>query len=402
MSTSIRQKLYIHIGLTKTGSSFLQSQFARNTNLYKSKGLIYPDLDGSLERAASGFATSGNAVAFAASGVPDLQDKVTAIPISEWGQFLESHTDYLISSEAFSACDESFFKEIEMTFADRFEIIYIAFARNLGDWLISSYLQSLKGGQTLRFTEFLAVKIKKIERIAALLSSLPELHLFNYDQHKKDLLSPVEALIFGARVSPMPQSESSPQHIAGTEPETLKSVNPSPNLIEASVLWLSNQLGLADFGAAMEYIEEGWPNRLNKDTTDLLVREVGAEVIPPDVHASLQALEAQLSQALLPGQMKMSESIGSHRWPRGHAFAFSDRDVEFIRSRMNAHLDQLLQSRVKELYAHRIEAHQLTGQIPNDFDVLAYLVHNPDVLRARVNPFEHFLQYGKAEGRTYK
>ena len=40
--------------------------------------------------------------------------------------------------------------------------------------------------------------------------------------------------------------------------------------------------------------------------------------------------------------------------------------------------------------------------IPVDFDSLAYLLLNPDVLHAGVDPVQHFINYGKLEGRVYK
>jgi hypothetical protein len=40
--------------------------------------------------------------------------------------------------------------------------------------------------------------------------------------------------------------------------------------------------------------------------------------------------------------------------------------------------------------------------IPADFDVLAYLLLNRDVLHAGVDPIQHFINYGKNERRAYK
>ncbi|WP_174626080.1 hypothetical protein [Candidatus Methylobacter favarea] len=40
--------------------------------------------------------------------------------------------------------------------------------------------------------------------------------------------------------------------------------------------------------------------------------------------------------------------------------------------------------------------------IPADFDVLAYLLINRDVLHSGVNPIKHFIDHGKREGRAYK
>jgi hypothetical protein len=40
--------------------------------------------------------------------------------------------------------------------------------------------------------------------------------------------------------------------------------------------------------------------------------------------------------------------------------------------------------------------------IPPDFDPAAYLLANPDLLMARVDPYEHFLNHGRAEGRSWR
>jgi hypothetical protein len=40
--------------------------------------------------------------------------------------------------------------------------------------------------------------------------------------------------------------------------------------------------------------------------------------------------------------------------------------------------------------------------LPPDFDAAAYLLANPDVLLARVNPYRHFLDHGRNEGRTWR
>jgi hypothetical protein len=40
--------------------------------------------------------------------------------------------------------------------------------------------------------------------------------------------------------------------------------------------------------------------------------------------------------------------------------------------------------------------------LPKDFDVLVYLTKNPDVLLSGVDPFSHYIAYGKSEGRVYK
>jgi tetratricopeptide (TPR) repeat protein len=53
-------KLYLHVGHGKTGSSFLQSVFAKNATLLRANNIIYPGNEQVLESAASGETTSGN------------------------------------------------------------------------------------------------------------------------------------------------------------------------------------------------------------------------------------------------------------------------------------------------------------------------------------------------------
>ena len=41
-------------------------------------------------------------------------------------------------------------------------------------------------------------------------------------------------------------------------------------------------------------------------------------------------------------------------------------------------------------------------EIPDDFDPVAYLEYNPDLVDAGVDPFRHFREFGRAENRIYK
>jgi hypothetical protein len=40
--------------------------------------------------------------------------------------------------------------------------------------------------------------------------------------------------------------------------------------------------------------------------------------------------------------------------------------------------------------------------LPEDFDPVEYLLRNPDVAAAKVDPIEHYLTYGRFEGRVYR
>jgi hypothetical protein len=43
----------------------------------------------------------------------------------------------------------------------------------------------------------------------------------------------------------------------------------------------------------------------------------------------------------------------------------------------------------------------LRDAVPSDFDGRAYLLRNPDVLRARMSPWTHYVRFGRGEGRGW-
>jgi len=58
-----------------------------------------------------------------------------------------------------------------------------------------------------------------------------------------------------------------------------------------------------------------------------------------------------------------------------------------------------------EVIADRIDNFEVTPEVlanlPTDFDPAAYLLNNPDLVAANVNPYEHYLAYGHAERRRW-
>lgn len=52
--------------------------------------------------------------------------------------------------------------------------------------------------------------------------------------------------------------------------------------------------------------------------------------------------------------------------------------------------------------AANVTSRQNHPDIPDDFDPLAYLLINPDVLIAGFDPYQHYILHGKSKGRLYK
>lgn len=57
--------------------------------------------------------------------------------------------------------------------------------------------------------------------------------------------------------------------------------------------------------------------------------------------------------------------------------------------------------KIRDLFRHYAES-RARKEVPDDFSPEEYLVLNPDVAKARLNPFHHYVRHGKKEGRIYK
>ncbi|MEQ9693980.1 hypothetical protein [Shimia sp. SDUM112013] len=68
------RRLWVHIGHDKTGSSYLQSVFARNLDMLGAAGIAYPVRPDLRETAAKGQTTSGT------ENGPDLESRMAALP----------------------------------------------------------------------------------------------------------------------------------------------------------------------------------------------------------------------------------------------------------------------------------------------------------------------------------
>lgn len=52
--------------------------------------------------------------------------------------------------------------------------------------------------------------------------------------------------------------------------------------------------------------------------------------------------------------------------------------------------------------AGNINPNDFSSDIPDDFDPIAYLLLNPDVMAEDISPIDHYVNYGKEEGREYQ
>lgn len=52
----MRRKIYVHVGMEKTGSSYIQRFFHENSHILKQKKIVYPIIDGQENHSMLAFA----------------------------------------------------------------------------------------------------------------------------------------------------------------------------------------------------------------------------------------------------------------------------------------------------------------------------------------------------------
>ena len=235
-------RIYFHIGLPKTGTSFLQSTFAINASLYRSAGLTYPDLDGTLERAARGEITSGNGTRLAAFSLSTIRPTFEPLAPDALLEVLDTSSDYLISSEWLSKCEVKFLKLIKYIFSTKFQVRFLIFVRNPVDHIHSSYLEGLKGGHYSQPIDVIIHDlIKEERRMLSLANDLADCSsVVNYDDQRHRLVEAFDDIVFQRPISVLPPTQR---------------INLSPNAHQAEILRLVSCLGASNVKFANEYIE---------------------------------------------------------------------------------------------------------------------------------------------------
>lgn len=177
--------LFLHVGLSKTGSSALQSWLSLNHQQLKEQGVDYADLS---PNAKDGKITAGNGVSlFHACNNKDWTEVERLINYV----YFKGSDKAIISSETLqNICMESAKKIKEISLRNGIRVKVILFARSAYELLYSNYLQGVKRhGFTFSFgeNEGLGYKPQRsfIEKYLSVYGD--DLVSFNYDVNKNNI-----------------------------------------------------------------------------------------------------------------------------------------------------------------------------------------------------------------------
>lgn len=187
------KELYIHIGLSKTGSSAIQSWLSLNSQKLKQQGFDYADLNPS---AKEGKITAGNGVLLFHACNAANWEEVERLILTVY--FVKQHKA-IISSETLQNISPVAIQKIKnICDGNNIKINIIAYARSVYELLYSNYLQGVKRhGFTFRFGEKEGMGYKPQRRFLENYYNVFEsdLKVLNYDTYKNNIYNSFAKLL---------------------------------------------------------------------------------------------------------------------------------------------------------------------------------------------------------------
>ena len=151
--------VYLHAGAPKTGTSALQVVLAKGRHVLLERGTLYPDCPSDM-KAKRGLVTSGNGQLLSHLWQSNLDASAVTRQLATLSSLLISHPthDILYSSEFLSLSRPTTIFTLNQCLQDRgYRLKIIYYVRHLLDAAISTYAQTLRGGGTMAFTDWIKI-----------------------------------------------------------------------------------------------------------------------------------------------------------------------------------------------------------------------------------------------------
>lgn len=225
-------KLILHVGAPKTGTSALQSAFARNVDNLRHAGFIYPEMSNS-DMAKRGHVTSGNGVGLAKFLNPGIAYNGAEEPIERvLDEAVNSGANLLYSSEVMGSFRPAVMRTLnEMTVERGMQIQAVMYVRAPTDHAVSAYRQFVKHGYTESLEHYVKndYKLPYGPILQRLKNSLPKEAIIvrNYDSCSKSLFQDFlkNILFINDHSSFEMPSKKVNRSLTGTEISVLRTLN---------------------------------------------------------------------------------------------------------------------------------------------------------------------------------
>jgi hypothetical protein len=375
-----KKHLYFHIGFPKTGSSALQGLLSCNAKILAQNGVSYPFPE-TAAIVSSGFCTGNlvhkaqkQATKDADTDLNPLHTSRKFEKIIRRGAAEADQTKVVFSSEMLSALQFELTSELFRNLIADYDVTLIVFVRDVYDQAISAWKQRVKRGWQVRdfdahVTSVLDSPLRvACENLECLISSGLDVRVINYDIHRKTIFPSLLLEI-------------------GLDATELKLRRPTNRLSNASLSYAqANQILTADKYVGSAVLKA------------LLIRRHCAEPnVQPDPY--FRAIDRMLLESLSQSLKALNGKLPTGEQLRTQPRDYDDTDDDTYRMKdLTPLLETVREAMEMELNRPKFKPHK---SLPNGFDPLVYLLLNPDVSAAGIDPVKHYLNNGRYEGRKY-
>jgi hypothetical protein len=373
-----RKRIFIHIGLPKTGSSALQAFLSHNADRLERLGFSYPFPEAAAT-VTSG-TCSGNLLHVmparaktdgAAVNVPEMLELYLPQVVDD--AIVESRCNTVILSGEFIGANlvqdtVRYFCRL----SERHHVTFLGFVRDVYDMMLSGWKQRVKTGIKVdlpeRITMMSEAGLFSVTKVAMLINAGLDVRLRNYDIHRRDVIGAFAGEIGLDLVA------------ADLTGQDLGLKNPSLSFWQAKAVLLALRTA---------------PSKLAAALVDRFLKAPDGRCDP-----YLAAVDAQLLHLLRDDIALLNLHL-----PPGEALRAQPRPIR-------DEADQGFPADIVETVMRAMQDFRAADQVPQtaptlpglppDFDPETYLMWNRDVAAAGVDPAYHYLHYGRFEARRYR
>jgi hypothetical protein len=379
------RRLILHIGAPKTGTSAIQRFLASNIENLRLMGLDYLNA----EPPRGDLHTTGNGLPiFLYFEHAEAEPKKLESLIN--GYFGAQRTA-IVSSELLSSITAVGWRHIiDACQAQNITPSAIYYVRNVYPFYISAYNQVVKhNGVTESFDEFVEQNsifncADRLTFIADLIGA-ERLNVAHYESEQKNICEHFFSLI-----SPAADKLNFERHTGR--------VNRSLDEAELRLMRIANQFPKAHFpGELPNILISSDPNRCSEKASRPEIIQLLTRRHIHDV--------SQINTRYFGGRqtLQIAAAVATTVEDTTMATAPAEKLFEWAMARLDSARHENFQQFLGEARALAARSSKVIHpDIPSDFDAAAYLLANPDLLMARVDPYEHFLNHGRAEGRSWR
>ena len=379
------RRLVLHIGAHKTGTSAIQRFLASNIENLRSIGLDYMNA----EPPRGDLHTTGNGLPiflYFERGEAEPRKLESLID----GYFGAQRTA-IISSELLSSIPAAgWLHIIDACQAQKITPSAIYYVRNVYPFYISTYNQLVKhNGVTESFEEFVDQNsvFNCADRLTLItdLIGADRLNVAHYESEQKNICEHFFSLI-----SPAADKLNFERHTGR--------VNRSLDEAELRLMRIANRYPMAHFpGELPNILISSDPNRRSEKPSHPEIIQLLTRRHIHDV--------SQINTRYFGGRqtLQIADAAPTPLEDTTMATAPAEKLFEWAVARLDSARHENFQQFLDEARALAARSRKVIHpDIPPDFDPAAYLLANPDLLMARVNPYKHFLNHGHAEGRSWR